>query len=163
MEKSRATYKFCQPLRTEEFGSFLTSAYKLALMYYITRVGTLRTARYRPTLPPGYIRKIKVKVKRAPRTAEQKARLKRERGKKKDLLSEGVKSWHQDTLARAETIGLSIGRTQRYVLNYMMNDGAEMVRGRVKINSFNAFKSIRMAELNEGELSSASSLSLHWF
>jgi hypothetical protein len=122
-------------------------------MHYLTRIGSLRACRYRPTttLPLGYVPKIKVKIKRAPRTAEQKARLKQESRRKKDLLEEGLKSWHIDTIARANAIGLSIGRSCCYVLKYMMNNGAEMVQERTKINPFNAFKSIRMAKLNDGE------------
>jgi hypothetical protein len=94
--------------------------------------------------------KVLKKKRRAPTTAEQKKKQVEKRKKNQQTLAQGVAEWRAQTDQKAQELAEQLGKTKQYVLNAMMNDGASLVRHREKTNAFNAFKSVRMAQINEG-------------
>jgi hypothetical protein len=89
--------------------------------------------------------------KSAPLTKEQKVQRAAKAACTKLTLAQGIADWHANTQLEAEELAQKLGKSKRYVLNAMFQDGAQMVNAREKTNAFNAFKSIRLAQINEGK------------
>lgn len=65
-------------------------------------------------------------------------------------IDEAVAEWYTYTLAKAEDLGKQFNKKPRYFLDIFFQGGAKMVTHNSKTNSFNAFKSLKAIELNEG-------------
>lgn len=89
-------------------------------------------------------------VGRPTMTEEQKEEASARRmGKKADML-EDVQKWEDDTKARANQLGEKYNMKPRYFLDLHYSGGARLVKQREGVNSFNAFKSLKAEEINEG-------------
>jgi hypothetical protein len=65
-------------------------------------------------------------------------------------IDEAVAEWYTYTLAKADDLGKRFDKKPRYFLDIFFQGGAKMVTHYSKTNSFNAFKSLKAIELNEG-------------
>jgi hypothetical protein len=69
-------------------------------------------------------------------------------------IDDAVAEWYQYTLAKADDLGKRFNKKPCYFLDIFFQGGAKMVTHRSKTNAFNAFKSLKAAELSEGAYSS---------
>jgi hypothetical protein len=65
-------------------------------------------------------------------------------------IDEAVAEWYSYTLAKADDLGNRFNKKPRYFLDIFFQGGAKMVNHNKKTNTFNAFKSLKATELNEG-------------
>jgi hypothetical protein len=65
-------------------------------------------------------------------------------------LDDAVAEWYAYTLAKADDLGKRFNKKPRYFLDIFFQGRAKMVTHNNKTNAFNAFKSLKAAELNEG-------------
>jgi len=65
-------------------------------------------------------------------------------------IDEAVAEWYAYTLAKADDLGKRFNKKPRYFLDIFFQGGAKMVTHNNKTNAFNAFKSLKAIELNEG-------------
>lgn len=65
-------------------------------------------------------------------------------------IDDAVSDWYSYTLAKADELGKTFDKKPRYFLDIFFQGGAKMVNHRHKTNSYNAFKSLKAAELSEG-------------
>jgi hypothetical protein len=65
-------------------------------------------------------------------------------------IDEAVAEWYSYTLEKADDLGKRFNKKPRYFLDIFFQGGAKMVTHNSKTNSFNAFKSLKAIELNEG-------------
>lgn len=87
---------------------------------------------------------------RVPLTAAQKKDRQKNRVEKQERIDSFMRGWRAETRAKATAFAEEIGRDERFVLDLMFENGAKFVKEHEKTNSFNAFKSIRTTEMNEG-------------
>ena len=65
-------------------------------------------------------------------------------------IDDAVAEWYAYTLAKADDLGKRFNKKPRYFLDIFFQGGAKMVTHNNKTNAFNAFKSLKAIELNEG-------------
>lgn len=65
-------------------------------------------------------------------------------------IDEAVADWYAYTLTKADDLGKRFNKKPRYFLDIFFQGGAKMVTHNNKTNAFNAFKSLKATELNEG-------------
>jgi hypothetical protein len=66
------------------------------------------------------------------------------------LIDNAVSEWYTYTLAKADDLGKRFNKKPRYFLDIFFQGGAKMVHHHQKTNAYNAFKSLKAAELHEG-------------
>jgi hypothetical protein len=66
------------------------------------------------------------------------------------LIDDVVSEWYTYTLAKADDLGKRFNKKPRYFLNIFFQGGAKMVNHQEKTNAYNAFKSLKAADLNKG-------------
>jgi hypothetical protein len=80
-------------------------------------------------------------------------------------IDDAVAEWYAYTLAKADDLGKRFNKKPRYFLDIFFQGGARMITHNNKTNAFNAFKSLKAIELNDGSYlhrsHSAPSLALH--
>lgn len=67
-------------------------------------------------------------------------------------IDEAVAKWYSYTLAKADDLRKRFNKKPRYFLNIFFQGGAKMVTHNNKTNTFNAFKSLKAMQLNEGNI-----------
>ena len=83
-------------------------------------------------------------------------------------IDEAAAEWYAYTLAKADDLGKRFNKKPRYFLDIIFQGGTKMVTHNNKTNAFNAFKSLKAMELNDGKYihsscsHSAPSLALHF-
>jgi len=65
-------------------------------------------------------------------------------------IDEAVSEWYSYTLMKADDLGKRFNKKPRYFMDIFFQGGARLVTHRNKVNAFNAFKSLKAEELNEG-------------
>lgn len=65
-------------------------------------------------------------------------------------IDDAVSEWYSYTLAKADELGKLFNKKPRYFLDMFFQGGVRMVNHRHKTNAYNAFKSLKAAELTEG-------------
>jgi hypothetical protein len=73
-----------------------------------------------------------------------------ERQERQRQIDDAVSEWYSYTLAKADELGKRFDKKPRYFLDIFFQGGAKMVNHHHKTNAYNAFKSIKAAELNDG-------------
>jgi hypothetical protein len=77
------------------------------------------------------------------------------------LIDDAVSEWYTYTLAKADDLGKRFNKKPRYFLDIFFQGGAKMVNHHHKTNAYNAFKSLKAADLNEGFFFLPSHLEYH--
>lgn len=83
-------------------------------------------------------------------TEEQKEDAAEQRRTKREEMNLEIQKWEEDTHARAAQLGERFGFKPRYFLDLHYSGGARLVKQREGTNAFNAFKSMKAEEINEG-------------
>lgn len=65
-------------------------------------------------------------------------------------IDDAVAEWYTYTLAKADNLGKIFNKKPRYFLDISFQGGVKMVTHNNKTNAYNAFKSLKVTELNEG-------------
>jgi hypothetical protein len=65
-------------------------------------------------------------------------------------IDDAVSEWYSYTLAKADELGKLFNKKPRYFLDMFFQGGVKMVNHRHKTNAYNAFKSLKAAELSQG-------------
>lgn len=65
-------------------------------------------------------------------------------------IDDAVGEWFSYTLAKADELGKRFDKKPRYFLDMFFQGGVKMVNHRHKTNAYNAYKSLKAAELSEG-------------
>lgn len=86
----------------------------------------------------------------APRPSAQRQEKKQECLEQQEAIDAAVNEWFSYTIAKADDLASRFQKKPRYFLDIFFQGGARMVHHHSKVNSFNAFKSLKSRELNEG-------------
>jgi hypothetical protein len=65
-------------------------------------------------------------------------------------IDEAVSEWYSYTLMKADDLGKRFNKKPCYFMDLFFQGGVKLVMPRNKVNMFNAFKSLKAEELNEG-------------
>ena len=90
--------------------------------------------------------------KSAPLTAKQKKDKAIQRQDKQDAIDAAVDEWFESTMAKANELAERFDKKQRYFLDIFFHGGARMVHHHEKVNTHNAFVSLKAQELRDGTL-----------
>jgi hypothetical protein len=90
--------------------------------------------------------------KRPPLPAQQQKEQQQKNRERQQQIDDAVGEWYTYTLAKADDLGKRFNKKPRYFLDLFFQGGVKMVTHRTKVNAFNAFKSLKAAEVNEGSL-----------
>ncbi|KIL54459.1 hypothetical protein M378DRAFT_92015 [Amanita muscaria Koide BX008] len=88
-------------------------------------------------------------AKPAPVPAEQRARSRELNQQRQSEIDSALLAWETYTLAKAEELSQWFDRKPRYFLDLFFQAGTRLASHHEKVNGFNAFKSMRIAEMRE--------------
>ena len=92
-------------------------------------------------------------LKSAPIPAQQRQEKLEARQEKQQAIDDAVAEWFSYTIAKAEDLAQRFDKKPRYFLDIFFQGGARMVNHHSKVNAYNAFKSLKAQELNDGDFS----------